>query len=235
MKEISLTQGQVALVDDDDYERLSQWKWCVTKQRNTFYAHRGTSVAGVQKTLKMHRVILDCPRGMDIDHIDGNGLNNQKSNLRIVTRRQNNQNRHDKRTSIYPGVHWYSHANKWRAILGYKGNKICLGTFKSEINAFRAYYDAVLALGQEVLGFAYPNIPEKELETYRPNTRNLPKPVMGININNPDDIVHFQSISEAHRETGLCNGSIADCCCGKRNSYHGYIWQWSNVCVGVHQ
>lgn len=229
MKEIQLTQGYITLVDDEDYDWLNQWKWTVIKQGNSGYAYRGIRVDGKNKTVRMHRLIMDAPKGMDIDHIDGNGLNNQRSNLRIVTRRQNNQNRHDKRTSIYPGVEWYERDEKWRATIRYKGKKIRLGIFKSEINAFRAYYDAVLELGEEVLAFPYPDIPKDEIEVYIPNNSNKPKPVMGISVDSPDNTIFFNSASEAGRN-GFKQSVISACCRGKhKNGTHkGYRWQWAS-------
>jgi len=239
MKEIPLTQGQVALVDDEDFEFLNQWKWNADKNGNSFYAQRNPGVKSVAngstKTLKMHRVILDAPKGAIIDHVDGNGLNNQRNNLRIVSKRQNSQNYHHvPKTSKYPGVAWYSRDNKWRAIICYGKKRVCLGKFESEINAFRAYYDAVLAIGEEVLGFPYPDIPVDEIEVYVPDTRHFPKPIMGINVTNPDDILFFESMSEAHRLGGFCITGIYKCCQGVRNQHHGYRWQLAGS-LGVHQ
>lgn len=96
MKEIVLTKGQVALVDDEDFERLNSVKWHARKKRNTFYALRCITVGpnNKRKTQYMHQMLIECPEGMETDHVDGNGLNNQKDNLRIVTKRQNQQNRH---------------------------------------------------------------------------------------------------------------------------------------------
>lgn len=95
MKTIPLTQGKVALVDDEDYEELSRFKWCATKnRRGKFYAVRGGPRAGGgSPTVQMHVVIAGTPAGMDTDHIDGDSLNNQRSNLRICTRAENLSNR----------------------------------------------------------------------------------------------------------------------------------------------
>src|ERR1043165_2122866 len=98
-REIPLTQGYVALVDDCDYEWLSQWKWCahVAKGGRTAYAFRAKGIA-------MHRVIMNAPEGMDVDHRDHNGLNNTRANLRICTHAENqrNMNHRTKKTgSIY--------------------------------------------------------------------------------------------------------------------------------------
>ena len=84
MKEIILTQGQVALVDDEDFEYLNQWKWCAIKSRKTYYTTR-TIYIPCKMTVIMHRIIMNTPLDMTVDHIDHNGLNNQKYNLRICT------------------------------------------------------------------------------------------------------------------------------------------------------
>ena len=102
MKEIPLSQGKVALVDDEDYKYLNQWKWYAAKQGNDFYAFRNDYTVSPPKTVRMHReVLVEDPR--DIDHIDGNGLNNQKVNLRYCTHSQNHQNRNH---LIPTSCHW---------------------------------------------------------------------------------------------------------------------------------
>jgi hypothetical protein len=98
MKEIKLTQGKVALVDDEDFEYLNQFKWCVNKSRNTYYAQRLSRRYIRNEKIKrdnisMHRFIMKPPRNMQIDHINRDGLDNRKENLRIVTNRENCQNK----------------------------------------------------------------------------------------------------------------------------------------------
>lgn len=95
MKEIRLTQDQVALVDDCDFERLNKFKWFAHKGRNTYYAQRNSpKINGKQRTIFMHhKVIGKPPVGKMSDHEDGNGCNNQRYNLRHVTNRENSQNR----------------------------------------------------------------------------------------------------------------------------------------------
>src|SRR6188768_2332166 len=105
MKEIPLTQGKSVMVDDEDFEFLNQWKWYASKSNNTFYAHRRVGKHG--RFVYMHRLIL----GIDNispelfpDHMDRNGLNNQRYNLRIATRSDNNSNRICTGESGYLGV-----------------------------------------------------------------------------------------------------------------------------------
>jgi hypothetical protein len=144
MKEISLTQGRVALVDDEDFEELNKFKWHTQPHGNTFYVIRNTprKPGKHQGTERMHRVILNIPEGMETDHIDGDGLNNQKSNLRIATHRQNSQNlalKQTKKTSKFPGVFWDKRKSKWCACIRINGSQKHLGYFLNENEANIAY------------------------------------------------------------------------------------------------
>ena len=100
-------------------------------------------------SIQMHREILNPPPNMKVDHIDGNGLNNQKSNLRIVTNRQNQQNRHHKRTSKYPGVSWAGNIGKWRTQIQLNGKRYYLGSFDLEVDAATVYKVACAEIGEQ--------------------------------------------------------------------------------------
>lgn len=128
------------MVDDEDYEMLNKFNWCVNINRNTEYARR-TSIAsgGKHIEVKMHSIIMSAPMGMQVDHIDGNGLNNQRYNLRLVTTRQNCMNRHHSKTSKYPGVTWDKRDMCWIAKARIDGKCIRIGGFKSEELAHNAY------------------------------------------------------------------------------------------------
>lgn len=141
MKEIKLTQGKVALVDDADYEELSKHNWCANKGRITFYAGRGVKIKGKHVTIPMHRVIMKTPKGMDTDHIDGNGLNNQRENLRICTHAENSINRGKckSNTSGYKGVSWHGGGKKWLSKIRVKRKQINLGIFLTKEEAYKAY------------------------------------------------------------------------------------------------
>ena len=155
MKEIKLGEtGFVALVDDGDYEFLNQWKWAYTKSRKKYYASRNGYVSGKKKTIFMHRLILNTPDGMETDHIDGDSLNNQRSNLRIVTPQQNHFNKrpHDKpKRSKYTGVHIYSKkGHKYiKASISMNGHNVHLGNFPTERDAAIAYNEAALRMRGE--------------------------------------------------------------------------------------
>ena len=140
MAEIELTQGKVALVDDADYGWLSEWKWRVKKSDNTCYAQTGNGVL-------MHRVILQAPRGMCGDHINGNGLDNRRSNLRLCTNKQNVRNQHKTfGTSEYKGVYWDKDRCKWKSQIMCDTVKINLGRYIDETDAAIAYDIASLRL-----------------------------------------------------------------------------------------
>lgn len=147
MKTIQLTQGQVALIDDEDFETLNQFKWCAHKDPNTFYAER-VQTKPIRKTIKMHRLIMSVPIGFEIDHKDGNGLNNQRNNLRICTRSENQMNRRKKEnsSSIYKGVSFHKREGKWRAVIMINGKYIGLGDFDSEVEAAKAYNTKAIEL-----------------------------------------------------------------------------------------
>ena len=156
MREIQLTQGKVAQVDDEDFEELNQFKWFARKLRNTYYVGRNSIyVSGEKrKVIDMHCIIIGKLKGLQTDHIDGNGLNNQKNNLRFVTKRQNNQNRKNQiRTSEYPGVCWEKRRKKWRSRITINRIEKHLGYFESEIDAFNVYRQAVNAIGEKVVDF----------------------------------------------------------------------------------
>ena len=148
MKTIQLTQGQVALVDDEDFDMLNQFKWCAQKDGNNFYAIRGIRVGRRTQTIHMHRLIMGSPIGLEIDHKDGNGLNNQRNNLRVCTRSQNQMNKRKKEgaSSIYKGVSFHKREDKWRAVIMINGRAINLGDFASEIEAAKAYDAKAIAL-----------------------------------------------------------------------------------------
>lgn len=144
MKEIPLTQGQVALVDDEDFEAMSKFKWFADKRRRTYYAARNLRVAEGRgkRTVHMHAELLRVDGY--VDHKDGNGLNNQRYNLRPATTGQNVINsakRRTARTSSFKGVYLHKSTGKWMARLAGK----FIGYFDSEIDAAKAYNAAALA------------------------------------------------------------------------------------------
>ena len=149
MRSIELTQGYVALVDDEDYECVAQYKWCALVRPKTVYAKRAEGSSrgpNTHTTHLLHRFILGItdPK-VNVDHKDRNGLNCQRYNLRIATKSQNagNVNAPVTNTSGYKGVVWDKDRKKWRAQI--KNSKaVNLGRFATAEEAARAYDVAAL-------------------------------------------------------------------------------------------
>ncbi len=144
MKKITLTQGYFALVDDEDFVWLSQYKWQVSKYPHTSYAVANIKIKNNKYiNTRMHRLILGLKRGdnRQCDHIDHNGLNNQKSNLRICNRQQNNQNRKLSKhlSSKYKGVNWDKHTRRWLVRLHINNKSVFLGRYDDEKEAAKIY------------------------------------------------------------------------------------------------
>lgn len=130
------------LVDDEDYEYLNQFKWriliCGTKTKS-IYVQSEIVKSNKKKTVTMHKFLLGDKLGYFIDHIDHNGLNNQKYNLRFSTRSQNGANRRPSGFSKYLGVHFDKYRNTWRASITFNKKTYKLGRFETEIEAAIAY------------------------------------------------------------------------------------------------
>jgi hypothetical protein len=146
MKEIQLTQGQVALVDDEDFERVSQYKWRAQKanrvKRLKFYVVSGQSPS----LILLHRLIVGAPKSAVVDHISGDGLDNRRGNLRLATHAQNMRNSatvlltHN--SSGFRGVSWCKNQNRWRTRLAVDGNLMHVGYFTDKLEAAKAYNEA---------------------------------------------------------------------------------------------
>lgn len=141
MKTIPLSRGMLAIVDDEDYERLCSFNWFAYEGNSTFYAQRhklGVNRNESRPFILMHREILNVvDPSILVDHIDGNGLNNQKSNLRECNRSQNKQNGKVYKCSKtgYRGVTYRKDLNKFRSKISFNGKEIHLGYFKTAIEA----------------------------------------------------------------------------------------------------
>lgn len=143
MKEIQLTRGKVALVDDEDYEWVNQWNWYAMRGWSTFYAVR-KGPRPRHEIIYLHRVIMDAPPRAEVDHINRNGLDCQRSNMRLSTKSENQHNSrlHSDSTSGYKGVSWNKASGKWQSRIRVNGKTIYLGHFDDPIEAAYAY-DAV--------------------------------------------------------------------------------------------
>ncbi len=161
MRTIKLTQGQVALVDEEDFEELSKHKWYALKRAEGKFA-AARNVLG--KVVYMSRVIVSAVKGMCGDHQNHQTLDNRRANLRLATVSQNQQNR-KKQFSIcsskYKGVDWHKRDKKWRARIKFNGKKMSLGHFNSETEAAITYDKKAKELFGE---FACLNFPKNEAD-----------------------------------------------------------------------
>ena len=156
-KRIKLSWGKWAIVDAEDYGRLRKYKWCAIYSGRSWYA----KTFGMDGTvLSMHRMVVDAAKGLIVDHIDHNGLNNRRSNLRLCTRKQNNYNTRPRKgcTSKYKGVSFSKEKNRFRVFINYNKKQYYIGVFKDEIEAAKAYDKKARELFGE---FAYLNFPQE--------------------------------------------------------------------------
>lgn len=162
MFELSLTKGFVAFVDDGDWERVSAFRWHASvHSKDLVYAQTRIN----RKSIRLHRFLMDPPKGMFVDHADGNGLNNVRSNLRICTRSQNVRNsrrRTDSRSlSKYRGVWWFAKCRKWRAALRADGRYVHGGLFFTEEEAARRYDELARIHHGEFARLNFPDTPRQ--------------------------------------------------------------------------
>ena len=149
-REIPLTKGHVTIVDDADYESLTRWKWSYSNG----YAIRKFQTPTGTKSLGMHQQLLQTPKGMVTDHINGDKLDNRRANLRICTYSQNTANRpadRDNKHSHHKGVSRDKRKKKnpWYAQIRADGQVRWLGSFATEREAAQAYNDAALRVHGE--------------------------------------------------------------------------------------
>lgn len=140
MKRIKLTQSKFALIDKKDFNRIKNYKWCVCHlERRQCYAV--SRING--KVIPMHRFLLNLTNPkIQSDHKDGNGLNNQRYNIRIATNQQNSMNQRLQlrpKSSKYKGVTWDKNRNKWMTKIKFNQKGIHLGRFKTQEEAALAY------------------------------------------------------------------------------------------------
>jgi hypothetical protein len=158
MKEIELTRGQVALVDDCDYDLLSRRSWTAVKANSRFYAAHYYRDNGKCRSIHMHRFLLNPLPGLVIDHIDGNPLNNRRSNLRIATHQQNLFNQRGRSKSGFKGVRLIKNpANPFVAFITINGKMRHIGVYPTAELAAMAYDRRAIELRGE---FAFLNFPK---------------------------------------------------------------------------
>lgn len=146
MIRIPLTQGEFALIDDADFEQVNKYGWFAHKCGHRFYANRSFYRDRQKITESMHRMILGLRPDQATDHINGDSLDNRRTNLRIATLSQNQHNRKPNKESAskYKGVSRTCGNSSWRAQIRIKGEKMHLGSFLIEEEAAQAYDEAAL-------------------------------------------------------------------------------------------
>ena len=156
-RRIPLTQGKVAIVDDED-AHFAEKKWYAARQGHHFYAQRNSTKGQERTTVRLHREILAAPGGVLVDHKNDNGLDCRRENLRLCTTSQNQMKRKNRKghSSRFKGVCWHRAHRKWIAQIQTPRGKKHLGLFENEIEAAAAYDGAAVEFFGE---FARPNFP----------------------------------------------------------------------------
>ena len=161
VKKIPLHNGKFAIVDEADFQALQilSQTWTGINSNGKTYAAIVANVDGRTKTTYMHRLLMDEPQGLTVDHINGNSLDNRRKNLRVATKSQNMQNAgaNCRNTSGYKGVHWLKAACKWQARIRHDGKRIHLGVFDTAEQAHEAYCAAAESLHGEFANTDSPN------------------------------------------------------------------------------
>lgn len=142
-KAIALTKGHFTLVDEQDFSELSKYNWFARVYKNgKVYACRKIQVPK-ETTINIHRQILNAPYDREVDHINGNALDNRRCNIRLVTRSQNNMNKElqSNNTSGYRGVYWNTRRRRWVAAIQVNGKSKYLGAYSNPYTAHQAYLE----------------------------------------------------------------------------------------------
>mgnify|MGYP001591247148 FL=1 len=132
--EIPLSQGKTALIDDEEIPLVQRYRWCAVYAKHTksYYAVSSMkSKTGDWRNMRMHRLIMNCPKDKQVDHINHDTLDNRKINLRIVNNAENNQNRRAQSgsKSEIRGVTWRADTQKWHVRVELNGKKHCFGQY----------------------------------------------------------------------------------------------------------
>ena len=142
-RRIYLGEGEWTKVDQEDYSRLGKYKWSVIGSGKNLYAVRHVKVGPkLTKIVRLHREIMNAPKGMLVDHRNGETLDSRRDNLRLATHSQNQFNKRktrSKTSSLYRGVYFDKRRVQWQAYIRYNGKRKYLGGFRDEIAAGKAY------------------------------------------------------------------------------------------------
>lgn len=154
-KKVPLTQGYVALIDEEDWPLVAGYKWHAIRVRRVVYAQASAEGGAVY----MHRVITGAAKGQEVDHINDDGIDNRRANLRICSTRQNQYNSRSRRgsSSRFKGVGFNISKNRWVAEINIEGRRIYLGRHRTEEAAARAYDKAARKYQGEFARLNLPN------------------------------------------------------------------------------
>lgn len=157
-----MAQPKYAKVDPADYKRLRGYEWLAKKGRNSFYARRHVPGRKGKKEalIYMHQEVIEVPEGMVVDHINHDGMDNRRANLRAATHSQNLCHRRKcpgQKSSKYKGVTWKKDNRKWQARIGFENKEIYLGCFRDEIDAAKAYDNAARKYHKDFASLNFPD------------------------------------------------------------------------------
>lgn len=233
-------KGEEILVDDEDFLDLRQWSWSINAHG---YAARGYQIAGRRIGEIMHRRLMGLTVGdkRQVDHIDGNRLNNQKSNLRVCTNLENSRNRKAQGGNAgYKGVYWRASTRRWLANIGHLGKTYFLGSFDTAEEAHRAYCAAAAIFHGEFANAGDGPIDQDRIRTalqmpLKRSTKARPKADASphaVPVTCVENGIRFGSVRSAELwlkslgHTKACSTSIARVCKGRMKSAYGFKWEY---------
>lgn len=162
---IPLSQGMFVVIDADDLPLVEGYAWVAARRRHVWYAIANVRQPhGGSTAVLMHRLILDAPKGMQVDHKDGDGLNNRRSNIRLCTPSQNQQNRvrREPNATGYFGIYYIPKARRWVANIKHQRKRIYIGCFSTPEAAAIAYDERARELFGEFGRFNFPKDHEQQ-------------------------------------------------------------------------
>lgn len=143
MIKLTASSGETFIIDREDYDKIKDLKWTSysSYRKSKKYLRSHTFKNGVNKTHLLHRIVTDAPKGMEVDHINGDTFDNRKANLRVCTHAENvrNSKPNNRNTSGYKGVRFYKRNKKWGAAIRSNEKRLFLGLHSTKEDAARAY------------------------------------------------------------------------------------------------